>query len=111
MAIRFRKYVNKVGDEVRAIRITEKNVEELVSFISKNGQTALDETKVFYSPDLKDGQYTAVKLALVQTNVSAKTGKKSKGVRKAFGGDVIVRNEDGSFSRIKSYDFDGYKAA
>ncbi len=116
MAIRFRKYKNKVGDVVSALRLTEKNVEELVSYITTNKGTAIDETRVFHSPDLKDGQYTAVKLALVQVNTTPSGTR--RGVRKAYANDVIIRTEvelpsgkpGYAFSRVKSADFEEYAA-
>lgn len=117
MAIRFNKYKDKSGTVLKAIRINEKNVEELVAYINKNGGTAVDETRVFYSEDLKDGQYTAVKLSLVQKNKS-RVGKIYRGVRKAFAGDIIVRYEvfdeklNGlvyEFSRLKNEDFGDFR--
>ena len=115
MSLRFRKYAGPNKSVVTAVRLTEKNVEEVVAYIAKNKGTAVDETRTFYSPDLKDGQYTAVKIALVQKNVDAK-GKVKKGTRKAFGGDLIVRTEvelptgktGYEFSRIRDAGIDGY---
>lgn len=117
MAIRFKKYKNKVGDEVKALRITEKNVEELVAYIVNNGGKARDESKTYHSDALKDGQYTAVKLALRQLVLHSASKRHYRAVRKAFGGDIIIRHEvenptpDGpryEFSRIKAKDFEEY---
>lgn len=116
MSLRFRKYAGPNKSVVTAVRLTEKNVEEVVAYINKNKGTAIDETQTFYDPNLKDGQYTAVKIAVVQKNVSEKTGKVSKGTRKAFGGDLIVRTEvelptgktGYEFSRIRDAGVDGY---
>ena len=116
MGIRFRKYIGTDKKVVTAIKLTERNVEEVVAYINKNKGTAIDETQTFYDPNLKDGQYTAVKIAVVQKNVDAK-GRVKKGVRKAFGGDLIVRNEVVNtatnkvayeFSRIRDAGVDGY---
>ena len=120
MGIRFRKYIGTDKKVVTAIKLTEKNVEEVVAYINKNKGTAIDETQTFYDPELKDGQYTAVKIAIVQKNVDAK-GRVKKGVRKAFGGDLIVRNQVVNtatnkvayevayeFSRIRDAGIDGY---
>lgn len=116
MSLRFRKYAGPNKSVVTAVRLTEKNVEEVVAYINKNKGTAVDETRTFHSPDLKDGQYTAVKLSVVQKNTGA-DGKVKKGVRKAFGGDLIVRTEVVNtatnkvayeFSRIRDAGVDGY---
>lgn len=92
MALRFRKYTSPRVGEVTAIKITPNNVAELVAYINKNGGTALDESVLVKSPDLRDGEYLAVKLAVVQKNTDAK-GKTRNGTRKAFRGDFIVRTE------------------
>lgn len=114
MAIRFRKYKNKsTGDVIQAIRLSEKNVEEVVNYVAKNGGTIVNETKVFRSENLKDGEYTAVKVAIVQRNWVG--GRIKRGVRKAFGGDFIVRNlrEDGKYEfwRIRDAGVDGFAPA
>lgn len=121
MGIRFRKYVGprapytKEAPVVTAVKLTERNVAEVVAYINKNNGTAIDESRTFYDDRLKDGVYTAVKVALVQKNTDAK-GKVKKGVRKAFGGDLIVRTEvelptgktGYEFSRIRDAGIDGY---
>ena len=114
-AIRFRKYTGPQGQIVTAVRLNEKNSADVVAYINKNAGTAIDESRTFYNERLKDGQYTAVKIALVQKNVGS-NGKVSKGVRKAFGGDLIVRTEvelpsgkkGYEFSRIRDEGVDGY---
>ena len=121
MSIRFRKYAGprapytKEAHVVSAIKLTERNVAEVVAYINKNKGTALDESKTFKSDQYKDGVYTAVKVSLVQKNVDIH-GKVKKGVRKAFGGDLIVRTEvelpsgksGYEFSRIRDAGIDGY---
>ena len=115
MSLRFRKYAGANRSVVTAVRLSEKNVEEVVAYINNNKGTAVDETQTFYNPDLKDGQYTAVKLSVMQKNVGY-DGKVKKGVRKAFGGDLIVRTEvelpsgktGYEFSRIRDAGVDGY---
>lgn len=123
MAIRFRKYkgprapYQKDAPVVTAIKLTPNNVAEVVAYINKNGGTALDESVLFNSPDLRDEKYLAVKVAVVQKNTGS-NGKVKKGVRKAFRGDLIVREEiekaDGKkgyeFSRIRDAGIDGYVA-
>jgi hypothetical protein len=116
MAIRFRKYKNLKdrGTIVQAIKLTPNNVAEVVAYINKNGGTAIDESVLVKSPDLRDGEYLAVKLAIVQRNWVG--GKIKKGVRKAFRGDLIVRNEletpvNGrkyEFFRVRDAGIDGY---
>ncbi len=118
MAIRFRKYKGtKPAHVVTAIKLTPNNVAEVVAYINKNGGTALDESVLIKSPDLRDGEYLAVKVAVVQKNTSGGVPTKvTKGVRKAFRGDLIVREEiekaDGKkgyeFSRIRDAGIDGY---
>ncbi|AWN03301.1 hypothetical protein PBI_CAMILLE_54 [Microbacterium phage Camille] len=119
MAIRFRKYKNKHNNaELMAIKLTPNNVAEVVAYINKNGGTALDESVLVKSPDLRDGEYLAVKVAVVQKNVYGVGGTKvKKGVRKAFRGDLIVRQEielpNGKkgyeFSRVRDAGIDGYE--
>ena len=114
--IRFKKYKNKAGEEIKALKITEKNVQELVDYINKNGGTALNETQIFKSEHLKDGEYAAVKIANVQRTPSATRVRRD--VRKAYANDFIVRDEvpgkDGylhyEFSRVRAADFSEYAA-
>lgn len=115
MAIRFRKYRNlkDQGTIIEAIKLTPNNVAEVVAYVNKNGGTILDESVLVKSPDLRDGEYLAVKVAIVQRNWVG--GKVKKGVRKAFRGDLIARNkrEDGTleFWRIRDAGIEGYKLA
>ena len=104
MVIRFRKYTSPRTGEVTAIKLTPDNVAEVVAYIAKNKGTALDESVLIKSPDLRDGEYLAVKVALVQKNTDAK-GKVRKGVRKAFRGDFIVRTEVVDTKGKKGYEF------
>lgn len=112
MSIRFKKYKNKndAGTIIQAVKLTPNNVAEVVAYVTKNGGTALDESLLVKSPDLRDGEYLAVKVAIVQRNWVG--GKIKKGVRKAFRGDLIVRNlrEDGKYEfwRIRDAGIDGY---
>lgn len=114
MAIRFKKYKNDA--EINAIKLTPRNVAEVVAYINKNGGTALDESVVVKGLNDRDGDYLAVKVAVVQKNVYGVGGTKvKKGVRKAFRGDLIVRTEierNGKkayeFSRVKDAGIDGY---
>jgi len=117
MAIRFKKYKNKDNNaEITAIKLTPRNVAEVVSYINKNGGTALDESVVVKGLNDRDGDYLAVKIAVVQKNPYGPGGTKvKKGVRKAFRGDLIVRTEierNGKkayeFSRVKDAGIDGY---
>lgn len=91
MAIRFRKYKSPRTGEVTAIKLTPNNVAEVVAYINKNGGTAVDESVLIKSPDLRDGEYLAVKVAVSQLNLHSATGRLYRGVRKAFRGDFIVR--------------------
>lgn len=114
MAIRFKKYKNTkdAGSIVNAVKLTPNNVAEVVAYVTKNGGTIIDESVLVKSPDLRDGEYLAVKVALVQRVFVG--GRTRKGVRKAFRGDLIVRNlrEDGKYEfwRIRDAGIDGYKA-
>lgn len=115
MAIRFRKYKNlkDQGSIVEAIKLTPNNVAEVVAYVNKNGGTAIDESVLIKSEDLRDGEYLAVKVGIVQRNWVG--GRIKRGVRKAFRGDLIARNkrEDGTleFFRIRDAGIDGYKLA
>lgn len=117
MAIRFRKYKNTKdqGTIIEAIKLTPNNVTEVVAYVTKHGGTIVDESVLVKSPDLRDGEYLAVKVALVQRNYSVKTGKTKKAVRKAFRGDLIARNrrEDGTleFWRIRDAGIGGHVPA
>lgn len=113
MAIRFRKYENKkTGDLIQAVRLTAQNVDEVISHVKKNGGTILNETITFKNPDLKDGVYTAVKVAIVQRVWVG--GRVRRATRKAFGGDFIVRNkrEDGTYEfwRVRDAGVNDYAA-
>ncbi|QCG77556.1 hypothetical protein SEA_DIZZYRUDY_60 [Microbacterium phage DizzyRudy] len=116
MAIRFKKYKNKqTGETIQAIRLTPRNVDEVVEYVRKNLGTILNETKTFRSERFQDGEYVAVKVALVQKNVGA-NGKVKRGTRKAFRDDFIVRGEEikigdkkgYEFSRVRDAGIDGY---
>ena len=118
MAIRFKKYKNKqTGEVITAIRLTPRNVDEVVAYVTKNLGTILNETKVFKSERFLGDSYDAVKVSLVQKNVDAK-GKVRNGVRKAFRNDFIVRGEPIVRGKFKGYEFtrvrdagiDGYVA-
>lgn len=107
MALRFRKYTSPRTGEVTAIKLTPDNVAEVVAYIAKNKGTALDESVLIKAvPGLhdRDGDYLAVKLALVQKNTD-KHGKVKNGVRKAFRGDFIVRTEVVDAKGKKGYEF------
>lgn len=106
MVVRFRKYTSPRTGEVTAIKLTPDNVAEVVAYINKNGGTALDESVLFNSPDLRDEKYLAVKIAIVQKNTSSGVPPKvTKGVRKAFRGDLIVREEIEKADGKKGYEF------
>lgn len=113
--VRFRKYKNTAdqGSVIQAVKLTPDNVASVVAYVAKHGGTIVDESMVVKSPDLRDGEYLAVKVALVQRNLS-ESGKVSKGVRKAFRGDFIVRNlrEDGKYEfwRIRDAGVNNYVA-
>lgn len=105
MVVRFRKYKNKkTNGTITAIKLTPNNVAEVVAYINKNKGTALDESVLVRSTYLRDGEYLAVKVAVVQKNTDAK-GKVRKGVRKAFLGDFIVRTEVVDAKGKKGYEF------
>lgn len=113
MAIRFRKFRNPTGDEVQAVRVTERNYRELAEYIVKNGGTA--DAEQFTTVD---GDVLNQKIRLVQSNTFA-NGMSSRGSRVARVGDVIVRidvvnKETGKksydFKRVKEDDFDEYEA-
>lgn len=91
MTIRFQKYKRTSrGDVVQAIRLTDKNVAEVVAYVNKNGGKATNETVEF------DGHF-AVKVGITQR--VWESGRIRKRIRKAFRGDFIVRNlrEDGTY--------------
>lgn len=107
MALRFRKYTSPRVGEVTAIKLTPQNVAEVAAYINKNKGTALDESVLIKAvPGLhdRDGDFLAVKLAVVQKNVGA-DGKVRKGVRKAFRGDFVVRTEVELPNGKKGYEF------
>ncbi len=118
MAIRFKKYRNKkTGEEITAIRLTPRNVDEVVAYVTKNLGTVVNETKTFKSDRFLGGSYDAVKVSLVQKNTGS-DGRVRNGVRKAFRNDFIVRgaeikrgNKKGyEFSRVRDAGIDGYDA-
>lgn len=105
MAIRFRKYQNKkTGEIITAIRLTPRNVDEVVAYVTKNVGTIVNETKTFRSERFVGGLYDAVKVALVQKNVGS-DGRVKKGVRKAFRDDFIVRGDEIKVGNKKGYEF------
>lgn len=118
MGIRFRKYSTK-NSEVRAVKLTETNVVELVEYINKHRGTALDESTRIPAGNLFDKEYVAPKISLVQKNVGW-NGKVKRGVRKAFIGAGIVRKTitnaetnkiSYEFYRIPAAEFENYRAS
>lgn len=112
MAIRFKKYKNKAGDEVQAVRVTAHNYQELADYINKNRGTAVAEQFTATSGDVLNQ-----KVRLMQTN-TFKNGLSSRGARVARVGDVVVRIEvvdkvtgkkSYDFKRVKEDDFDEYE--
>lgn len=107
MAIRFRKHRSKLsGRTIMAVRLSETNVADVVAYITKHNGTALNETQIFKGETWRDGEYHAVKLALVQKNLVGFEGKYKKAVRKAFRNDLIVRKEVELPNGKKGYEFE-----
>ena len=96
MAIRTKAYRSKAGGnrEVRAVRISEKNWEELAAYIDRNGGIANASAYV-----TKDGDLLNHTIRVYQQNPNTKW--KGRGWRVARVGDWIVKNEEGEFSRVK----------
>lgn len=102
MVIRFKKYQSG-SETITAVRLTDKNVAEVVAYVSKNGGTILDETQVFKDTKFQEGAYTAVKVSIVQRVRVG--GRIRKSIRKAFRGDFIVRNELETPKGKQKYEF------
>lgn len=92
MAIRTKEYRYKAGGNrrIRAIRITEKNISELVAFINRNGGKASER-------ELKNGGQP--RIDIYQVNHGPTHSR--RGWRVAQLGDFIVKYENGTFARIK----------
>ena len=98
MEIRTKKYRTESGlNEVRAIKITEKNLADLVAYICRNGGEATGH--------LARPQYRRPARIRIKQHTAGATWVKQDW-RVALLGDWIVRYEDGSFARIKAKDFD-----
>lgn len=103
MAIRTKKY-RSVGGllEVRAIKITEKNIEDLNEYILRNGGVA---TVRLARPAIKRPARIRIK-----QHTAGKTWSK-RDWRVALIGDYIVRHEDGEFARVKAGAFNALYTA
>lgn len=95
MAIRTKKFVSDSG-EVRAIKITEKNLEDIVEYILRNGGAANGRLA---RPAFK----RPARIRIKQWTHGETWSKKDW--RVAVAGDWIVRYQDGTFARIKAVDF------
>ena len=99
MAIRTKKYkiVDSVFDStVRAVKITEKNLTDLVAYICRNGGIATGHNG---RPEFD----RPARIRIKQMNHGANWSKLDW--RRAGLGDYIVRFENGSFARVKAADF------
>lgn len=95
MAIRTKKYKSHLA-EVRAIKITEKNLEDVVAWITNNGGAANGRLA---RPDFK----RPARIRIKQFTFGRTWSKKDW--RVALIGDWIIRYEDGSFARVKGGTF------
>lgn len=95
MAIRTKKYKSHLA-EVRAIKITEKNLEDVVEYILRNGGAANGRLA---RPDFK----RPARIRIKQFTFGRTWSKKDW--RVALVGDWIIRYEDGSFARVKAGTF------
>ena len=100
MAIRFKKYKHKAGGDrtFRAIRITDRNLAELVAYICRNGGSAFATSGEGGKP---------VRIRIKQRNYGHNWGKRDWRVAKV--GDFIVRHdfEPGDLDRVtKSVEFE-----
>jgi len=103
MAIRTKKFQHRVTEsEVRAVKITEKNLEDVVDYILRNGGAANGRLA---RPEFK----RPARIRIKQWNHGRKWAKKDW--RVALIGDWIVRYEDGTFARVKAGTFDLYYIA
>ena len=95
MAIRTKKYKSHLA-EVRAIEITEKNLEDVVEYILRNGGAANGRLA---RPDFK----RPARIRIKQFTFGRTWSKMDW--RVALVGDWVIRYEDGSFARVKAGTF------
>lgn len=95
MAIRMKKYKSHLA-EVRAIKITEKNLEDVVEYILRNGGAANGRLA---RPDFK----RPARIRIKQFTFGRTWSKMDW--RVALVGDWVIRYEDGSFARVKAGTF------
>lgn len=102
MAIRTKEYRFTAGGNrrVRGIRITEKNLIEIVNYIVRNGGEAVASSYVTPSGDVVNH-----KIRIKQVNYG-KLGKAKRDWRVARPGDFIVKHENGAFERVKDDEFE-----
>ncbi|AWN03418.1 hypothetical protein PBI_COUNT_97 [Microbacterium phage Count] len=97
MAIRTKKYWTSAQLGVyRAVQITEKNLAEVVSYISRNGGIATGHNA---RPEFKRPARIRIKQLTFGKNWSKNDW------RVAAIGDFIVRDENDNFFRVKQADF------
>lgn len=109
MAIRTKKYRHKAGGtrHVRAVRITEKNLTELVAYINRNGGAATG-----HNGDTASGRPARIRIK--QRNFGENWGKRDWRVARV--GDFIVKHDFSDepveglpsieFSRVKDDTFE-----
>lgn len=101
MSIRFRKYNFKsneyLGHHVMAIKVTLKNIPELVAHICTRGGAATGHVG-----NTPSGHKARIRLKQFTNGVTWHKWD----WRVARVGDYIVRNSDGSYSRIKAAKFE-----
>ena len=105
MAIRTKKFRHLgTHQEVRAIQITEKNLTDLVAYICRNGGAATGHTGRTYNVTPKGKSiHRPARIRIKQFTFGHSWSKRDW--RVAYIGDVIVRNDDDSFERVKIDDF------
>lgn len=95
--------------EVRAVKLTEKNMVDVRNWLTRNGAPA--EYSEFIT---ENGDILNHKLKVYQLNASElKSGKLvvKRGWRVARPGDYVVRYPDGTYARVKSETFtEAYEA-
>jgi len=97
MAIRMKTFVTPDGEYFRAIKITEKNLTELVAHIVRHGGAA---TGHLARPEFK----RPARIRIKQRNFGNHWGKVDWRVAKI--GDWIVRTEKNEFLRVKQQEFE-----
>lgn len=102
MAIRTKEYRFTAGGNrrVRAIRVTEKNLAELVAYVNRNGGEALG----LADTHPETGDVTNHKIRIKQMNHTASGSKRDWRVARV--GDFIVKHENGEFERVKDDEFE-----